>query len=303
MRRLWSKWVAFMMCGLVFAGLWVAHRPVSNNPATASTVPEKFIVFDATLYQSKPDLSRFGLKSLRVIYVTEFGEQWYNSPARMQLPQEDSVKRLATKVASTEELVAIDIEHWPLTGDASTVQESINKYRQIAKWFHKAAPAMHIGFFGIVPMAAYGWSLKGPESTEYKSWQQINDGLIPIAREVDAIFPHAYTYYPDQEAWVRYATENIKEARRYGKPVYVFLWPRYESTPGRIVRKDLQADYWELQLETVRKLADGLVIWGGWGDTGPEQWNDDAPWWQVTKRFLNRIDTVAPARPKDFHVQ
>jgi hypothetical protein len=275
--------------------------PAQMTAVTAATVPAKpFVVYDATLYHSKPDLTLHGIRSLKIIYVTEFGENWHNSSsARNGLPEESTVTRLAKQWSESERIVAIDIEHWPLTGDAVKVQESLAKYRQVAKWFHEAAPSMNIGFFGIVPMAAYGWSLGGEDSTEYRAWQEHNDRLIPLAEQVDVMFPHLYTYYPDQTAWVRYATENIKEARRYGRPVYVFLWHRYESGGG-FGGQEIPPDYWELQLNTAYEHADGLVIWGGWGKHGPEPWDEAAPWWQATKRFMSRLDGVAPRAPSDL---
>jgi hypothetical protein len=62
------------------------------------------------------------------------------------------------------------------------------------------------------------------------------------------------------------------------------------STP--LIGQNLTADYWQTQLNTVRQLADGAVIWGGWTmtTTAPymyqQTWDDTAPWWQVTKDFL-----------------
>lgn len=287
----------------MLGGIPMTYHRGAIDPPLVVAASRQFEVFDGTLYRSKPDLSHLGFKPLKIIYVAEFGERWYGGPGRMQLPEEGVVKRVAASAAVTERTVAIDIEHWPLTGTHSTVQESLTKYRQIATWFHEVAPSMQVGFFGIMPMAAYGWSLKGSESAEYQAWQRINASLIPLAQEVDVVFPHIYTYYPDRAEWVRFATENIKEARRYGKPVHVFLWPQYTEMAGSLAGKVVPADYWELQLETVRKLSDGLVIWGGWGPNGPEPWDESAPWWQVTKRFLSRLDTVAPAVPKDIVVQ
>lgn len=294
--------VLFLGAAMLGVPSMVYHRGAIGSPLVAAA-PRQFEVFDGTLYRSKPDLSHLGFKPLKIIYVAEFGERWYGGPSRMQLPEEDVVKRVAASAAVMERMVAVDIEHWPLTGTHSTVQESLAKYLQIATWFHEAAPSMQMGFFGIVPMAAYGWSLKGAESVEYQSWQRINASLIPLAQEVDVVFPHIYTYYPDRAEWVRFATENIKEARRYGKSVHVFLWPRYTEMAGSLAGKDVPADYWKLQLETVRKLADGVVIWGGWGDKGPESWDEAAPWWQVTKQFLSQIDRVGPVSPKDLVVQ
>jgi hypothetical protein len=66
----------------------------------------------------------------------------------------------------------------------------------------------------------------------------------------------------------------------------------------------LAADYWKLELETARRYADGLVIWGGWAsDDRPAEWGDQAAWCQVTKQFLSQFDSVAPARPIDLTVQ
>lgn len=287
---------------VAMAWIFLSRSPLAIEPSASASVSRPFLVFDGTLFHSKPDLSLHGVQPLKIVYVSEFGDQWYNSTARMHPPHEEKVKQLARDMSAKEGLVAIDIEHWPLTGNVNTVQESMRKYQQIARWFHEAAPTLRIGFFGIVPMAAYGWSLKGAESSEYKEWQQINDRLIPLVQEVDVVYPHIYTYYPDQAAWVRFAVENIKEARRYGKPVYVFLWPQYVETAGSYAGKDVPPEYWRLQLETVGKYADGLVIWGGWGKTGPEKWNEQAPWWQVTKQFMRGLDQSAPATPRDITV-
>jgi hypothetical protein len=290
-----SKLWLFILVGAAMVGILLSRYPPPIEPTVSAAIPRPFVVFDGTLFHSKPDLSRYGVMPLKIIYVSEFGEQWYNSAARMQLPDEHKVKQLAREMGVKESLVVIDIEHWPLTGDPRTVDESVRKYQQIARWFHEATPALRIGFFGIIPMAAYGWSLRGPESSEYKKWQQVNDRLIPLAQEVEVVLPHTYTYYPDETAWVRFAVENIKEARRYGKPVYVFLWPQYTEQAGSLAGKDVPPAYWRLQLETIRKHADGVVIWGGWGTNGPEPWNEDAPWWQATKRFISRIDRSVPA--------
>lgn len=305
MRRASRCAMALVLVGAMLGVTPLVYQPEAITAQLEASAPRPFEVFDGTLYHSKPDLSRLGFKPLKIIYVTEFGEDWYYGPTKMQLPHEEVVKRVAKTAAGRERLVVIDIEHWPLTGAPTTVQESLAKYRKIAKWFREAAPSLELGFFGIVPMAAYGWSLKGSESLEYQSWQQINATLVPLAEETDVLFPYLYTYYPDQAKWVRFATENIKEARRYGKPVYVFLWPQYEEKAGQFAGKPVPADYWELQLETIRKFADGVVIWGGWGSNGPEPWNEDAPWWQVTKRFMDRIniDRVAPSEPSGLKTQ
>ena len=106
------------------------------------------------------------------------------------------------------------------------------------------------------------------------------------------LFPEAYTPPTlNRDALVQYAESVIQEARKFGKHFYVFLWPQYYET--RIVggRNYLPADYWALQLDTARRYADGLVIWGGWDQVKRNViiWNENAPWWKVTKNFMEVV--------------
>jgi hypothetical protein len=115
----------------------------------------------------------------------------------------------------------------------------------------------------------------------------VNDREAPIARLEDILLPSVYTFYEDREGWVQYAIQQIQEARRYGgnKPVYVFLWQQYHASNQKLAGTYLPPEFWRLQLETARKYADGVVIWGEYDDT----WNETAPWWLETKSFLERI--------------
>jgi len=99
---------------------------------------------------------------------------------------------------------------------------------------------------------------------------------------VEVIFPSLYTFYNDQKSWDIYAKGMIEEARRYNKPVYVFLWPEFHVSNRILKGKEIPAKFWRHQLELCRGLADGIVIWGGW----QERWKEDAPWWIETKAFL-----------------
>jgi hypothetical protein len=162
------------------------------------------------------------------------------------------------------------------------------------------SPDLNLGYFAHLPMPAYGWALKASDSRLYKNWRAENERCSDLAPLVDAIYPQVYTYFPDREAWVRYAVANLHEAHRYGKPVYAFLWPQYTEANKELGLQFIAADYWRLQLETVRKYADGIVIWGGWGGDGPAAWDENAAWWQVTRGFMrdldgkNRASSIAP---------
>lgn len=260
-----------------------------TNPPTSLLSSQSFVVYDGTLYRNKPSLLRWGIKPVNILYVSSFWNDWDKAP-RDQLPDRKNVRKLAMAARAKGDLVVIDIEHWPLfRRDRSVIADNLQKYITVIGWFRHEAPELKIGFFGILPVADYARSQKGIGSSEYKQWQTENDQLKPLADVVDVIFPSLYTYYPDQRAWGKYAAENIREAHRYGKPVIVFLWPQYSETNIVLSHQYVPVDYWGLQLEIVRRYSDGVVIWGGWGKDGPADWVDNAPWWKVTKEFMQRL--------------
>jgi hypothetical protein len=156
-----------------------------------------------------------------------------------------------------------------------------------------------------VPLRDYWRAIRGPGSKEYQAWQRDNDRLEELAALQDALCPSLYTFYPDRQGWVTYAVAQLAEAKRKanGKPVYAFLWPQYHDSNKKLRLQPIEPEYWELQLNTVYQHADGLAIWGGWGDHGPESWNEEAAWWEATKRFLRRIASSQPDRPRDLTVQ
>jgi hypothetical protein len=72
------------------------------------------------------------------------------------------------------------------------------------------------------------------------------------------------------------------------KPVYVFLWPEYHDSNAALRGTQIDAKYWRTQLETARKFADGIVIWGGYDllKNRPRKWNEEDAWWKETRNFL-----------------
>lgn len=263
----------------------------------AQTSPEQkpFMVFDGTLYTGKPDLSQYGIQPITIAYTGQFGPDWYKQSER--LPDKETVQQIARQAQAKTSRAVIDIEHWPLTGDPTQVQNSLSKYMTVLQWFKEAAPGLAVGYYGSPPVRDYWKSLSPSTSKEWASFAAENDRLKPLAGAVDILFPSLYTFYTDRGAWTRYAYAQIAEARRYGngKPVYVFLWPQYHQSNPSLKGAYLPADYWRLQLQMAKQYADGIVIWGGWGnDNRPAQWNNNAAWWTVTKEFMKK---VAPPQP------
>jgi hypothetical protein len=249
------------------------------------------VVFDATLYKQKPDLSRYGLRPVSMVFKYMI---WPVGRDVTLLPDRDMVREVAVQVSKSTGVAVLDIEHWPLTGDLAVVEESIGKYQTLIRWFKEAAPSVKVGYYGVAPLRNYWDSIQPIDSPKYVAWQKSNDQVALIGRLADILFPSVYTFYEDQQGWSKYAVQQIREARRIGggKPVYVFLWEEYHPTDKKLAGTYLPPEYWRMELDLARKYADGVVIWGGYTET----WDETAPWWRETKSFLQRIDSIRTMR-------
>jgi hypothetical protein len=249
-----------------------------------------FKVYDATLYSDRPTASFGGITTLTVAYT---GNLWNKGEDIQQLPKAEKIKD-AVKNASP--LFIIDIEHLHTvpskTVSTKQAEEGLDKLREVLAKFKTASPQTKFGYYSMVPLRDYWRAIKGPGTKEYLAWQSENDSIKPLANDVDVVFPSLYAFYPDQKGWVTYARENIAEARRLapGKQVIVFLWPQFHPSGKAGNPPFLPLEFWRLQLDTVRKHADGVVIWGGWDFVKNKQlaWDESAPWWEETKSFLKQ---------------
>lgn len=297
LRRI-GRFVVLCAIGATVAGVGLAGSPGPVAREVALPAQKPFVVFDATLYKNKPFLWTYHIFPLSILYEWRF---WPDASSSQPLPAEEVVRKLAGEHRGVRQPLVIDIERWPLKGDPADVQSTVSRFSSILSWAKNEIPGVRIGLYGTVPLPDYWRAIRDPRSAEYRSWQRDNDRLEAIVSLVDALFPSIYTFYPNRQEWVTYAIAQINEARRKanGKPVYAFLWPQYHESNLLLSHRHLDPDYWELQLKTVYDHADGLVIWGGWGDKGPESWDETAPWWQATKRFLASHPAVGTASSTD----
>ncbi len=221
----------------------------------------QFPVFDATGFTQKPDLTQFGLKTITVVYPA-FMWDGDKGPDPVSLPDRGRIAAFAQIANQSTGILVVDIEHWPLTGGADAVAESIQKYQTVIKWFKAPSPSLKVGFYGVVPIRDY-WDSLQEGTPRYATWQKENDGVASIGKLADVLFPSIYTFYEDRNGWSQYALAQIREARRHadGKPVYVFLWPQYHESNKKLANTFLPGDYWRMELDTARKYADGVVIW------------------------------------------
>lgn len=262
----------------------------TDSTGNESISSSSFMVFDGTRFRNKPDMSQYGFAPIYIAYTPRLWDKEWNEVGPWELPSRDLVEEQAHEARKVnKDLMVYDIEHWPNQGDSLTLQKSIDNYSQVFDWAKEAEPDMNIGFFDTLPVKKRYMSTPLVQYY-YQRWQDNNDKLKPLAKQVDAFYPQLYTYSKDQQQWVTNAKYTIKEARRYddSKPVYVFLWPQYygidhEGLDGVYIDKE----FWKLQLDTARKYADGIVIWFPYKTTWTEA--SKAPWWQITKEFIQEL--------------
>jgi hypothetical protein len=237
-------------------------------------------------------------KRFRIFNATLFRDQPADMPAWFapilctgcDLTRE-AANALADRAAYARQKLVLDIEHLPMDirqHPRESVQASIRTLKQLIGWVRKRQPRLRLGMYSLMPMRDYWTPVAFPEKRP--AWESANAFLAPLARAVDFICPSLYTFYDRAHEWGVYAKANIHQARQYGKPVWPFLWMNYHGSNQHLADQFIPADYWRMQLRLCRRIADGIVIWGGWGmaANAPRAWDDSAPWWQATKDFAER---------------
>ena len=275
-RKFWSLLFTVFLAGSVST----AAEPQS----CARPASRPFRVFDATLYVGKPDLSRYGIEP---IHVVDRG-LWPEAAGRSGPPDPALVRRYLNSLPRDNGPIVFDLEHYDLTGSDAAARTAVTDLRRLAATFRALAPDRRLGYYGIIPIPDFRPARAGAGSPPHRRWQSQNDRLRTLQAGVDYLFPSAYTDSGDQAAWVTGASGSICEARRLSsKPVYIFIWPEFhDSSP--LSGQFLDSRFWRLELETAYRLADGVVIWGGYDIAGghPRRWDPRAPWFATTLAFM-----------------
>jgi hypothetical protein len=237
-----------------------------------------------------PDLTALGFRDVTVVYT---GELWPRTASKtepdLRFISETTIPRIRRRPA---DLVILDVEHWDLSdvGEA-TLERNIDRYVSMLETFRHELPNVRLGLYGMLPIRSY-WIPVGGDPAKLRDWRLSNQRLRRLGDAVDVIFPSLYAFYDDIDGWLTYASANIAEARCYQKPVFAFIWPQYHKS-----RELIGGAFWRLQLETIFKHADGMVVWSP--AKGKQRWNPDAPWWLQTVDFLESVGLAKPARAKE----
>jgi len=256
------------------AALLPAGKVVAQTGTGKVAVPagKPFMVFDNLSYANKPDLSGAGLIPSTVIYKR--GEM-KSAIAAGRLPDEAQFKETVKKrAAGRPGPIVIDIERLYLSqthgATDAEVRFRFKLFITLVQWTHEAAPGHLVGYYG------HGLFPEEP-GKEYAA--ETRD----LIAAVDAFFPSMYVHGSQTRAqWTEKMQYLMQQAREIapGKPVYPYLWPQYHEG-GPKALEFVDGNYWKYQLETVHNFgADGVILW-----SGTQAWKD-APWWQVTLRFV-----------------
>jgi len=236
-----------------------------------------FLLSESLPSAGKPNY--IGMKRTVILYEDML---WRNGEPKSGKPLPESIAYWVDLLRSLNYsgLLVLDIEHWPIYTDPTTRQYMVD----IINAFKVEGRKYQVGYYAMVPQRNSIESLL-PGTPGFLAWKQRNDFVQPIADAAEVLFPSLYTLHPDQLRWNQYIVENVKEARRLakGKKIYAFLWPQYHPAVPLIAREYLDQPFWKFQLEEVRRLADGAILWR---EADGAAWNEEAPWLKTVRQFM-----------------
>lgn len=236
--------------------------------------------------------------------ITVTGVFWRSGENRDELPDRDYF----VEQCQGEGPLCINVEHWYWDirrTPHATVDESLRKLETLTRWATVAFPGRVVGHYSIFPNRDY-WTPQHSRLLHPLRWHQWrrSNGYMKKSRDANGRYngvgladlshitmPSLYTFYEDRAGWVTYAKANIAEARKYGKPVVPFLWPRYHDS-GTRKYEGIEADYWRLQLDTLAECGiTQAVVWDAARHftkphIGGEAWTEQTPWIAATQQYI-----------------
>lgn len=271
---------------LVALVLWAPSAAIGTAaPCQAEEAGTGFPVFSLLHSNRDIDVSRFGFDT--DIALAYSNQLWPEGDDRED-PNPTYVREsLRNRFGgSPPKVIVLDVEHWPVGSDVSSSERAANieKYIAVVDAARAALPNVLFGFYSVLPVRDYWASVKG-DADALKAWRAANAQLAALAEHVDFIAPSLYTFYADRNGWQKYARFNIEEAKKYGKPVYPFLWPLYHPSNRLLGERPISAAFFRLQMLTVREQADGVIVWNG----PYERWRLPQSWFETVACTIGRL--------------
>ena len=256
-----------------------------------------FRVFNTLLYQDMPAIgTRLPLVTGSRFY-TQAGASPTSRPSSAGIEQAVAEANAQTEPPwrATPELATVVLKRWRIWPQASLAEHerSMLMYADTLSRF-RAEVGMPVCIQGVLPEAGLPTANRSTRETEVRAeWSSATaQAAAKLLPHVDALCLSLYTYNLGEteeeraehlERWRIFARETIAEARKVAedRPVYAILWPQFHPGGNVTDGSFIPADYWRAELETVRELADGVILQGGWDPQAGERmrWDAQADWW------------------------
>jgi hypothetical protein len=191
--------------------------------------------------------------------------------------------------------ICFDIEDFPLDARHSPSADIDRSVREIAKvvhWARAQDPAVRIFLYAYLPHtnaheadAEYTLATTQPTGASYAWWQNAKDDIqsslarwrdanerlrngpsrpVSLAELFDGVCPSLYIFpeikKPDPIRGIKtYVWMHLEEARKYGKPIYPFIWPRFYETD-----EPVDLTLWVNLVREIMIHGDGAILWDGY---------------------------------------
>lgn len=265
--------------------------------------------------------------------ITNTGTTGVDDAAVIQVAQNAIKYAAADKVTydiylDIEGAFPLDIRRSAAADVAKTVSEYVDILNDIHTTWASAGYSGKVGVYGLVPwfMTNQLWGPQSPDNpADISAWQNADEQLLPIIRQVDFMAPSLYTLpssstltsvSPTPSDWLTVMRLQLAEENRLadlagGKPLYAFMnmdyiGPQYDTNA---VTGRLPLAMWKAELDLVRSQEDGAILWYGWNRPAPA-WNGgaantspaDTQWWDYTRSSYVAGPGALPTAPTDFAV-
>lgn len=265
--------------------------------AVSAKLPQ-FPIFNATRHTNVPaDIHELGFSDMQVLgpgkLIKEFGKLYPTRSAWVRAGRPDVPDdriRNAVRDLDPDLLLVLDVESWKLFGVSEReANYAMDRFIDIVNVIRDERPDLTLGYFGRLPQFTYVRASRGPGDEMYEEVIDRINLTKRLANKVDVIFPVIYRSPRFTEAQhIAYVQAQLKEARRYGKPVIAAMWTHYrpiwedgERIPGRMLTaRELRTD-----LDLVYQYADGAYIW----NARETPWNSDVRWVRVIDQFVGEM--------------
>ncbi len=307
-----------------------AHADERLSGSNEEPKTSDFRVIEQVIYANQTHhekLASVGFEHFPLLYEWFFFPQGHDREGPITPEMEERIRHNTRNLLQDGNTYAINIENWRTTmwqntsEDRAIAQAKLIRVIEIMK---DEKPNLKLGYYSMIPIYSYWMDYENcmddwrnpnnqPSHEEcldrQQRWDAGNEELLDLARTVDFFAPSTYTFYDDQEGWIRNAMAMNEQARRLNaligadKPIYTYIWPRYHgNNPHGLGYSAIPGEDWRVQLETQRALdVDGVIIWdvAQWRTMQYVAANED--WFAQTVDFIRSLppsdndDNATPA--------